>query len=71
MKGIGFPSCLARFRNRAVEGRDPRDGCTELRKEFLCSHLNRDRCWRRREVGHTDEKTDRDEELNSGVCVCV
>lgn len=29
-------------------GRDPWDGGTELRKELLCSHLNRDRCWRRR-----------------------
>lgn len=35
-------------------GRDPWDGGTELRKELLCSHLNRDRCWRRREVGQTE-----------------
>lgn len=41
------------LRNRAGEGRDPWDGGTELRKELLCSHLNRDRCWRRREVGQT------------------
>lgn len=32
--------------NRAGEGRDPWDGGTELRKELLCSHLNRGRCWR-------------------------
>lgn len=35
---------------------DPWDGGTELRKELLCSHLNRDRCWRRREVGQTKDR---------------
>lgn len=56
----GFPSCSAYLRNRAGEGRDPWDGGTELRKELLCSHLNRDRCWRRREVGQTkDGETER------------
>lgn len=51
-----FPSCSAQLRNRAGEGRDPWDGGTELRKELLCSHLNRDRCWRRREVGQTKDR---------------
>ena len=56
----GFPSCNAHIRNRAGESRDPWDGGTELRKELLCSHLNRDRCWRRREVGHSEDRvTDR------------
>lgn len=56
----GFPSCSASLRNRAGKGRDPWDGGTELRKELLCSHLNRDRCWWRREVGQTkDWETER------------
>lgn len=52
---IGFPSCSAHRRNRAGGGRDPWDGDTELRKELLCSHLNRDRYWKRREVGQTKD----------------
>ncbi|KAI9539294.1 hypothetical protein NQZ68_005373 [Dissostichus eleginoides] len=52
----GFPSCSASLRNRAGESRGPWDVGTGLRKELLCSHLNRGRCWRRREVGQTEER---------------